>query len=67
MARDMKCKCGGIERKEKVSKEITLAGQKMVVRNVDAYVCDKCGEVYLNAAALLRIEKRVLKQERLAA
>ncbi len=63
----MKCECGGNERKRKVSKEVSLAGRKVYVENVDAYVCDKCGETYFDGAALLRIEKQVQKRERLAA
>jgi YgiT-type zinc finger domain-containing protein len=65
--KNMKCECGGNERKRKVSKEVSLAGRKVYVENVDAYVCDSCGETYFDGAALLRIEKQVQKRERIAA
>ena len=40
----MKCDCGGTEKKTKVSKEISLAGRKVFVTNIDAWICEKRGE-----------------------
>ncbi len=59
----MKCNCGGNEKKGKVTKEVNLAGRKVLVENVDAYVCDKCGETYFDGATLLRLEKQVQQRE----
>ncbi len=63
----MKCACGGNERRRKVSKEISLAGQKIFVENVDAFVCDKCGEIYFDGSTLLKLEKQVQKKVKIAA
>lgn len=63
----MKCECGGNEQKKKVSREISLGGQNIFVQDVDAFVCDKCGETYFDAESLLLLEEQILKQEPVAA
>ena len=63
----MKCDCGGTEKKQKVSKEISIAGGRFFVENLDAWVCEKCGETYFDGETLLKIEKQIQKRERQAA
>lgn len=63
----MKCDCGGTEKKQKVSTEINLAGQKVFVQNIDAWVCDKCGETYFDGETLIKLEKQLQKREKQAA
>ena len=63
----MKCDCGGTEKKTKVSKEISLAGRKVFVKNIDAWVCEKCGETYFDGETLIKIERQVQRRERQAA
>lgn len=63
----MKCECGGTEKKKKISTELELAGQKVFVENIDAKVCDKCGDVYFNLDTLIKIEEQIQRRERQAA
>lgn len=63
----MKCDCGGTEKRHKVSKEISLAGQKVFVQNIDAWVCDKCGETYFDGETLIKLEKQLQNREKQAA
>lgn len=46
---------------KKITKEITLAGQKIMLENVDAKVCQKCGEIYLDGKMLLALEAELEK------
>lgn len=60
------CECGGVEQKKKISKEISIAGTTIWVENMDAFVCEKCGEIYFNGEELLKLEKKSRRQERIA-
>lgn len=55
------CDCGGVMENKKITKEITLAGQKIMLENVDAKVCQKCGEIYLDGKMLLALEAELEK------
>ena len=56
-----KCDCGGTMTLRRVSKTITLAGRKVRVENVEAFVCAKCGETYIDGPTLLKLEAKLLK------
>lgn len=60
------CGCSGAMRETKVSRTIPLAGRIVEIENVDAAVCELCGEVYLDGPTLLKLESKLLRQAALA-
>ena len=61
------CDCGGVMEMKKITKEIPIAGQRILLENVDAKVCQKCGEVYLDGKMLLALEAELKETVRKAA
>jgi YgiT-type zinc finger domain-containing protein len=57
----MDCNCKNMKR-EKVTREIPLAGKKVLLKNVTAWVCQDCGEPFFNGKFLLKLEKKLLKE-----
>ena len=47
--------------REKVTKEIPIAGTKVLVQDAPADVCVKCGSIYFDGRYLLELEKKLLK------
>ncbi len=56
----MKCEfCGSATAKKRVRKPHWLRGKLYIVENVEAEVCQECGERYFHAAILDRIDDLV--------
>ena len=49
--------------REKISKEITIAGTKVLVQNAPAEVCLKCGSIYFDGKYIDKLEKEVKKAQ----
>ena len=54
--------CGGETRKKKVKKQHWLKNRLYIVENVEAEVCQECGERYFHAATLDAIDRHLLKE-----
>jgi YgiT-type zinc finger domain-containing protein len=48
--------CGGPTTKRKVTRQHWLQGRLYILENVDAEVCDECGERYFHATTLDKID-----------
>jgi YgiT-type zinc finger domain-containing protein len=56
----MKCeRCGAQTRHRKVRKQHWLKGKLYIVEHVDAEVCPECGERYVHATVLDKIDKMI--------
>jgi YgiT-type zinc finger domain-containing protein len=51
--------CGGRRRAGRVTHSVDLGTTVVVVRNVEAQVCDQCGESWLDDATVTRLEEIV--------
>ena len=51
--------CGGKRRAGRVSHSVDLGTTVVVVRNVEAKVCDQCGEPWFEDATVARLEEIV--------
>jgi YgiT-type zinc finger domain-containing protein len=51
--------CGGKRRAGRVTHSIDLGSTLVVVRNVEAKVCDQCGESWLDDATVAHLERIV--------
>ncbi len=49
-------------KKTRLSKTVPIAGRRIKVENVEAFVCEECGEVYFDGPTLLKLESKLLKQ-----
>ena len=49
--------------REKITKEIPIAGTKVLVQDAPADVCVKCGSTYIDGKYLLELEKKVKKAQ----
>lgn len=49
--------CGGETRIKRVKKQHWLKGQLYVIENVEAEICQDCGERYFHATVLDRIDR----------
>ncbi len=58
----MDCNCTK-QRQTKVTKEIPLAGTRVLLENVTAWVCQDCGEIYFDGKMIDRIY-RDLKEKK---
>ena len=58
----MKCDCGGNATKRIISKTIPLGGRRVPVKNIEAFVCEKCGEIYFDGPTILKLGRQVKKQ-----
>ncbi len=54
--------CGGETRKKKVKKQHWLKNRLYIVENVEAEVCQECGERYFHATTLDAIDRHLLKE-----
>lgn len=54
--------CGGETRKKKVKKQHWLRNRLYIVENVEAEVCQECGERYFHATTLDAIDRCLLKE-----
>ncbi|CAN5488231.1 hypothetical protein BH10ACI1_BH10ACI1_06870 [soil metagenome] len=54
------CSCKN-QKREKITKEIPLAGTKVLVKDAPARVCQDCGEIYFDGKYLLELEKKLTK------
>ncbi len=61
----MDCNCKNTKR-EKVTREIPLAGKKVLLKNVTAWVCQDCGEPFFNGKFLLKLEKKLRRSAKKA-
>jgi YgiT-type zinc finger domain-containing protein len=59
------CSCRNTKR-EKVTQEISLAGKKVLLKDVTAWVCQDCREPFFNGKFLLKLEKKLLQSRRKA-
>lgn len=66
VSKSKKCGCGGEMRQTQVTKTVPIAGRRIKVENVKGFICDQCGEVYLDGPSLLEIETTLLRQSSLA-
>ena len=48
--------CGGMTRKRRVKRQHWLRGRLYIVENVEAEVCNECGERYFHATTLDAID-----------
>ncbi len=55
------CGCGGKMKVEKITKNVPIGKQMVLLENVDAKVCQKCGEIYLDGKMIIDIEKEMEK------
>jgi YgiT-type zinc finger domain-containing protein len=51
--------CDGMARLALVSHTFERHGQRFEYKDIPALKCDKCGEVYFDGVALLKIEKEI--------
>ena len=51
--------CGGTRRTGHVTHSVDLGPTVVVVRNVEAQVCDQCGEPWFEDATVVRLEQIV--------
>ncbi len=59
----MNCEfCGGETRKKRVKKQHWLQGRLYIIENVEAEVCQECGERYFHATTLDAIDRHLLKE-----
>ncbi|MFZ1640151.1 MAG: YgiT-type zinc finger protein [Candidatus Contendobacter sp.] len=59
----MNCEfCGGETRKKRVKKHHWLQGRLYIIENVEAEVCQECGERYFHAATLDAIDRYLLTE-----
>lgn len=54
--------CCGETRKKKVKKQLWLRNRLYVVENVEAEVCQECGERYFHATTLDAIDRYLLTE-----
>jgi len=54
--------CTGKTSKKKVRKQHWLRGKLYLVENVEAEVCNECGERYFHAKTLDAIDRRLLRK-----
>lgn len=54
--------CGGEMRKKRVKKHHWLQGRLYIIENVEAEVCQECGERYFHATTLDAIDRHLLKE-----
>lgn len=50
-------------KREKITKEIPIAGQYVSVQDAPARVCQDCGEIYFDGKYIVALEKKVLKKQ----
>ncbi len=60
-AKMIKCECGGTARKGTASRTFRIGGFATKVDNIPAFICDKCGEIYLDGPSVMKIERRLEK------
>jgi YgiT-type zinc finger domain-containing protein len=51
--------CDGIAKPRLVTRTFKRHGQKFEYKNIQALVCDKCGEAYLDGETVIKIEKEI--------
>ncbi len=61
-ARTVDCECGGSARKSLESRMFLIGDVRVEVREIPAFVCDKCGEVYYDGPSILKIEERLERE-----
>jgi YgiT-type zinc finger domain-containing protein len=54
--------CGGETRKKRVKKQHWLRGRLYIIENVEAEVCQECGERYFHATTLDVIDRYLLTE-----
>jgi YgiT-type zinc finger domain-containing protein len=54
--------CGGETRKKRVKKQHWLQGRLYIIENVEAEVCQECGERYFHATTLDVIDRYLLTE-----
>jgi YgiT-type zinc finger domain-containing protein len=54
--------CGGETRKKRVKKQHWLRGRLYIIENVEAEVCQECGERYFHATTLDVIDRFLLTE-----
>jgi len=54
--------CGGETRKKRVKKQHWLQGRLYIIENVEAEVCQECGERYFHATTLDVIDRFLLTE-----
>jgi YgiT-type zinc finger domain-containing protein len=53
------CDCDGLMESRKVTKKIPIGKEEILLEDVDAKVCRKCGEIYLDGKMILALESEV--------
>lgn len=48
---------------QKVTKKIPIGKQEILLGNVDAKVCEKCGEIYFDGEMILALEAEIQKKQ----
>ncbi len=54
--------CGGETRKKRVKKQHWLQGRLYIIENVEAEVCQECGERYFHATILDTLDRHLLQE-----
>lgn len=54
------CNCENCK-SEKITKEIPIAGTRILVKDAPARVCQDCGAIYFDGRYILELEKKLLK------
>ena len=63
------CSCDEMSEPELITTKIRIAGERVLVKDIEATTCLKCGETYLDGKRILEVTKAVkatLKAEDLA-
>ena len=61
-AKTIDCECGGSAQKRLVSRKFLIRDVRVEVRDIPAFVCDNCGEVYYDGPSILRIERKLERE-----
>jgi YgiT-type zinc finger domain-containing protein len=59
------CSCRN-QKQQKVTREIPLAGKRVLLKNVTAWVCQDCGEHFYNGKFITKLEKKLLESAKKA-
>jgi YgiT-type zinc finger domain-containing protein len=59
MNKEFICDCGGVMENRKVTKKIPTGKEEILLENVNAKVCQKCGEVYFVGKMIIALESKI--------
>ena len=62
MNKEFICDCGGVMESRKVTKKIPIGKEEILLEDVEAKVCRKCGEIYFDGKMILALESEIKKR-----